>query len=568
MLYGLSETGLPSRRSRYQRRSLAVLGTNRSEALYKKCAFRLVFGLLLMPLTALAEPADGPTSDLQSALERLPSSCPDAPRTLDQTALDRLFELYRRHHFEPLWNTYAQLERLTDQLDALADDGLDPALYQPHRIRQGLQTATSDPLHRSCSDILASHAYVLALQHLSQGRLPQEQLEPVWHSPSTSETASMQRVLQIAERGLAAPEQAFDLARPAIEQYRNLRRAYVSQRDAPPPGWPNVPDGQTLRPDMNDPRVPVLRERLASEGYLDAGPALDSDHHRYDPTLVSALKRFQLHHALQADGILGAGTLAALNTTPAERLDQLRANLERFRWLASDIEADSLLVDIAGGRVIYFQGHEARWEARTQVGSAARKTPSIKSTVNRLTLNPTWTVPPTIMREDKLPKIRQDIAYLQQQQLQVIDYQGNQLDPLSVNWDAPGGIMLRQAAGPGNPLGRVAIRFPNPFAIYLHDTPSQQLFARSPRAFSSGCVRVESVMQLVELLLTDAERQRVSSLLESGTTVEFRLSRPTPILLAYWTAGADASRQPFYRPDIYQRDAALIRALDKARADF
>jgi len=169
------------------------------------------------------------------------------------------------------------------------------------------------------------------------------------------------------------------------------------------------------------------------------------------------------------------------------------------------------------------------------------------------------------MREDKLPKIRQDLAYLEQQQLQVLDPQGKQLDPASVNWSAPGAIMLRQAAGPSNPLGRVAIRFANPFSIYLHDTPSQQLFARAPRAFSSGCVRVESVMQLVELLLTDAERERVTQLLESGKTVEFRLSRPMPILLAYWTAGADASGQPFYRPDIYQRDAALIRALDKAR---
>lgn len=536
--------------------------------MYKKRAFRLLLGLLFAPSIAFAEPAEEPPTLIQSTLELLPASCPAAPGTLDQLALDRLVEFYRRHQFEPIWSSYAQLEKLTTQLDALADDGLDPALYQPQRIRQELQTATSDPLHRSCSDILASHAYLLALQHLSQGRLPQEQLEPVWHSPSMSELTSTQRVLRIADQGLADPEQAFSLARPALEQYRNLRRAYVSRRDAPLPEWPRILEGQTLRPEMSDPRVPLLRARLASEGYLEAEQLFEDLPDRYGPALVDALKRFQMHHALQADGIIGASTLATLNATPAERLDQLRANLERFRWLAGDIEADSLLVDIAGGRVIYFQGHEARWEARTQVGSAARKTPSIKSTVNRLTLNPTWTVPPTIMREDKLPKIRQDIAYLQQQQLQVIDYQGNQLDPLSVNWDAPGGIMLRQAAGPGNPLGRVAIRFPNPFAIYLHDTPSQQLFARAPRAFSSGCVRVESVMQLVELLLADAERERVASLLESGKTVEFRLSRPMPILLAYWTAGADATGQPFYRPDIYQRDAALIKALDKARAAF
>lgn len=531
--------------------------------MYKKHAFRLLFGLLLVPLTALAEPAEDPPNAIQGVLV----NCPAAPRTLDQAALDRLFELYRRHHFEPLWTSYAQLQSLITQLEALADDGLDPALYQPQRIRQQLQTATADPQQRTCSDILASHAYLSALQHLSQGRLHQQQLEPVWHSPSTGET-SPQRLLQIAEQGLTNPEQAFDQARPAIEQYRNLRKAYVRLRDAPPPVWPSIADGRTLRPGMDDPRVPLLRKRLASEGYLEFGQPFDGTNNRYSTTVANALRRFQAHHALQADGVLGAGTLAALNATPADRLDQIRANLERFRWLAGDIEANSLLVDIAGGRVIYFQDHEARWETRTQVGSAARQTPGIKSTVNRLTLNPTWTVPPTIMREDKLPKIRQDIAYLERQQLQVLDRQGKQLDPFSVDWNAPGAIMLRQAAGPSNPLGRVAIRFPNPFSIYLHDTPSQQLFAKAPRAFSSGCVRVESVMQLVELLLADSERERVTSLLESGKTVEFRLSRPTPILLAYWTAGADATGQPFYRPDIYQQDAALIRALDKARTDF
>ncbi|WP_313433343.1 L,D-transpeptidase family protein [Stutzerimonas nitrititolerans] len=534
--------------------------------MFKKRAFRLLFGLLFIPLTSLAEPVENPPEAIRGVLEHL-ESCPAVPRTLDQAALDRLSELYRRHGFEPLWTSYAQIQNLVAQLEALTDDGLDPALYQPQQVGRQLQTATADPLHRPCSDVLASHAYLLALQHLSQGRLRQEQLEPVWHSSSASETVSSQRVLQLAEQGLANPEQAFDQARPAIEQYRNLRKAYVRLRDTPAPAWPNIPAGQTLRPGMSDPRVPLLRERLASEGYLETALPLEGADDRHGPMLVEALKRFQAQHALQDDGVLGAGTLAALNATPADRLDQLRANLERFRWLAGDIEADSLLVDIAGGRVIYFRDHQARWEARTQVGRAARQTPAIKSRVNRLTLNPTWTVPPTIMREDKLPKIRQDLAYLEQQQLQVLDPQGKQLDPASVNWAAPGAIMLRQAAGPSNPLGRVAIRFANPFSIYLHDTPSQQLFARAPRAFSSGCVRVESVMQLVELLLTDAERERVTQLLESGKTVEFRLSQPMPILLAYWTAGADASGQPFYRPDIYQRDAALIRALDKARTD-
>ena len=536
--------------------------------MFKKCAVRLLFGLLLAPAAVFAEPAPLSPEPLRDTLENHAERCPEPGLAIDQQGQTRLFELYRRHHFAPLWTSYLQIEQLATQLEGLTDDGLDPSQYQPAHIRHQLQTATALPQHRSCSDILASHAYLSALDHLSRGRLPQEQLEPVWRSEAASEAAHLPRLLQIAAQGLADPTLAFEMARPSFEQYHHLRKAYARLRDAPPV-WSSIPDGPTLRPGMHDWRVPLLRDRLTSHGYLEETtqlPADVADH--YGEALTQGLRRFQAHHALQADGVLGAGTLAALNATPAQRLDQLRANLERFRWLASDVEANSLLVDIAGGRVIYIQDRKPRWEARTQVGRAARQTPSIKSVVNRLTLNPTWTVPPTIMREDKLPKIRQDIAYLQQQQLQVLDYQGKALDPLLVNWNAPGGVMLRQAAGPNNPLGRVAIRFANPFAIYLHDTPSQQLFARAPRAFSSGCVRVESVMQLVELLLTDAERERVTRLLESGKTTDFRLARPMPILLAYWTAGADATGRPFYRPDIYQRDAVLIRALDKARAGF
>ncbi|HAQ88167.1 MAG TPA: murein L,D-transpeptidase, partial [Pseudomonas sp.] len=132
-----------------------------------------------------------------------------------------------------------------------------------------------------------------------------------------------------------------------------------------------------------------------------------------------------------------------------------------------------------------------------------------------------------------------NLDYLAQHNMQVLDYQGQVLDPATVDWSNPGRILLRQAAGPDNPLGRVVIRFANPYSIYLHDTPSQGLFARSQRAFSSGCVRVESVMQLVDLLLNEDEHERVNQLLETGLTYEYRPAETTPILLAYWTAEAD-----------------------------
>jgi len=533
--------------------------------LYKKHAFRLFAPLLFTPLLACAQPGDEAPSPIQSALQMLPEACGKPLADIDPQARARLSALYGRMQFEHLWTSYAQLDELLSQLNALIDDGLDPTIYHPETIRHATHTATARPFQRECSDLLASHGYLLALQHLSQGRLPQAQNEPVWRSSEAPAHQHEEQLLNIATQALKTPRLAFDKARPALEQYRNLRTAYAKLRSAEQIRQPSIPHGTTLRPGMTDPRLPLLRQRLSVDGYLqaDAVSHSDTDNH-YNAVDEAALKAFQRHHGLQDDGVLGAETLATLNVTAGERLDQLRVNLERFRWFSRDIEAQSLLVDIAGGRVIHFHQGQPLWETRAQVGRSTRQTPAIKSSVTRLTLNPTWTIPPTILREDKLPKIRENPDYLAQQNLHVLDYQGNPLDPQLIDWNNPGNILLRQAAGPDNPLGRVAIRFANPYSIYLHDTPSQGLFGRSQRAFSSGCVRVESVMQLVNLLLADNERQRFEQLLETGKTYEFRLSKAMPILLAYWTAEADSSGQPRYRPDIYQHDRSLLAALRTA----
>nr|WP_319946123.1 L,D-transpeptidase family protein [Stutzerimonas stutzeri] len=534
--------------------------------LYKKHTSGLFFTLLLAPWLAMAEPVAESARPVQDVLQNLPNACGQPLSDLDATALARLSELYQRKHYEVLWTSYAQIDALLEQLEALANDGLEPATYHPETIRRAMHTATDEPLHRACSDVLASHAYLSALGHLAQGRLSQDRIEPVWHSADADETALAEaQLMAIARDGLKQLEHAFNKARPSLEQYNNLRKAYARLRDQPVPVWQPIPAGPALRPGMSDPRVPLLRQRLSADGYLPAAAVVPGDSDvRYSAPLVDALKAFQRRHALQDDGVLGAGTLTELNATPTDRLNQLRVNLERFRWLSADIEPRSLLVDIAGGRVIYIRDNSPRWEARTQVGRDTRQTPSIKSTVTRITLNPTWTVPPTILREDKLPQIRENLDYLAQHNMQVLDYQGQVLDPATIDWSNPGRILLRQAAGPDNPLGRLVIRFANPYSIYLHDTPSQGLFARSQRTFSSGCVRVESVMQLVDLLLSGDERERVAQLLETGQTYEYRLAEPTPILLAYWTAEADSRGLPRYRPDVYHRDRRLLAALQAA----
>ena len=521
--------------------------------MFKKYACYLSLGVLMAPLVAAVEVPLAPTPPLQLSIEQLPVACPGAPASLDDAAREQLKAFYGQRQYAPVWAVTGQLEALLGQLEGLADDGLNPASYRLDSLRAWSQQPASD-----CHEIVISHVYLQALQHLLQGRLPQQQIEPRWQ-PADSPALAADRVLALALLGLGDLPAAFQQARPALSQYQQLRTVYAQRRQQPLAEWQALASGPLLRPDRRDPRVPALAQRLVSEGYLPAQVILDDD--LYGADLVAAVKVFQQQHALQADGVVGAATLEALNVSPAQRLAQLRLNLERWRWLARDLQASGVLVNVAAAQLAYYQDFVPVWQTRTQVGRAARPTPLLKSQITRLTLNPTWTVPPTILREDKLPEIRRDLAFLDKHNLRVLDREGQLLDANSIDWNNPGSIQLRQDAGAHNPLGQVAIRFPNPFSVYLHDTPSQQLFAKAPRAFSSGCVRVEGVDSLLAWLLSPEELTTVQTRIASGKTQEYRLHQPAPLLIAYWTAEALDNGTLRYAPDIYGFDARLIAAL-------
>ena len=529
--------------------------------MFKKHACYLSICLLVAPLVATADalpdaalPVAPPilvnTAPVQQALAQLASVCPSLAPQVDAAAQSRLQAFYQQQGDVPLWSAAERRDALQTQLLLLADDGLDPTHYS--------LPAPDTTANVLCSDIASSRQYLQALQDLHYGRLQQSRFEPLWHSQPPAHDPSTE-VLAFAAVGLQDMAQAFDQARPSADLYRSLRNAYSSVRLQPLPHWDPIASGPLLRPGMDDPRVPELARRLHSGGYLASEPKGAGTQYRTE--LVTAVKAFQLSHSLQADGVIGAGTVTELNISPMIRREQLRINLERFRWLAQDLEPEGVLVNVAAAQLSVYQSGIPVWQTRLQVGRAERQTPLLKSRITRLTLNPTWTIPPTIMREDKLPAIRLNPEYLRQQNLQVLDAEGHPLAPEQIDWARPGNILLRQEAGPRNPLGKIVMRFPNPYSVYLHDTPSQPLFTKGPRAFSSGCVRVEQPLLLRDLLVTPAERARTDELLATGVTHEFRLATPVPVLLGYWTVEVDRQGSLVYAPDIYARDLALMKAM-------
>ncbi|RTL31830.1 MAG: hypothetical protein EKK55_00215 [Rhodocyclaceae bacterium] len=503
------------------------------------------------------EPATGDSALALRIEQRLRERAAMADET---TALFYLARAYR-----PVWTEPARAEALLAAVDALRGHGLDPADFAPLRLRAALP-AEADPDRAAERELLFTDTLAALLFQLRYGKVDPHALYREWNftpPPNPYERAGeLARVLQAPDLAAAVEAQA-----PDLPLYRALRAELLAQQGLLAGGdWPRVAAGPTLKPGARSARVPSLRARLAAAGesVLDA-----RDKSHYDEALVEAVERFQAAHGLQADGVLGAQTLEALNASPAQRVAQIRANLERLRWVAGDLQGDRLLVDIVGYHADLVLDGQPVWASRVIVGKPRRRTPSLLDSVTHLVLNPKWVVPPTILREDVIPGAARNPSYLANRRMRVVDRSGQTVDPSTIDWSGArqSGFPYRieQQSGASGSLGRIKFSLSNPYVIYLHDTNTRSLFKRAERALSSGCVRVEKPEELAVVLLADAERwsaQALQAALDSGRTRTLDVGRDVKVLLHYATAALDDAGKVLLRNDIYGYDAAIVAALD------
>ncbi len=484
-------------------------------------------------------------------------------------------DFYAARNYAPVWTEPGRIDELLALLATAETHGLDSEDYYLSALKAIRQRVdrTDDAGLAASFDLLLTESLIRFGYHQRFGKVNPQRMEPTWNF--TRQFRPGQAPLRTLTDAVAAPSLAGFLGQwlDRAPLYKTLQDKLAEYRGlAVLGGWPTLPDGPVLKPGGTDGRLPMLRARLVIAGDL---PRTTADSGVYTGELANGVRHFQERHGLAPDGAVGGRTLAAMNVPVEARIDQLRLTLERARWVLDDTAGEVVIVNVAGYEVFAARDGQPFWRRRAVVGTQARETPIFKGQMTYLELNPTWTVPPTILREDLLPKVRRDSEYLRRQNLRVLDPQGRPVNAAAINWQAVGDrppYIFRQGPGPSNALGRIKFLFPNGHSIYLHDTPSRELFNQAERNFSSGCIRVEDPLSLAEIVLADPvrwNRLALDAAIATGKTLTVRLPKPWPVLILYWTAELDADGDVRFLPDVYHRDPPLLQALKGAVAiDF
>lgn len=447
--------------------------------------------------------------------------------------------------------------------------GLDPADYGTHELARRLDAAAAPETFER--DLTA--AMLRYLSDLHRGRTlpghPPDYSPPEYVAPFDP-GAWLARTL--AEGRL---EDAVAAAAPSLPLYRRVQATLAEYRALARshPHWPAlppVPQGG-ISPGGRYAGADLLRERLHLLGDLDEGaPAASAK--TYTAELAPALRRFQSRHGLVEDGVLGADTVAALSVPLAWRIVQLELTLERLRWLPRLPPGRSILVNVPAYRLWAFDGLEADAEPvldmRVIVGKAEKTpTPLFVDQMRHLDFNPYWNVPRSIAVEEIIPKLARNPGWLRQNGMELVAANGKVLRASAAGHLAAlraGTARVRQRPGARNALGGVKFGMPNPMHIYLHSTPSPELFGRARRDLSHGCIRVEHPVALAQFVLADPQQwdaDAVTAAIASGRTRTVNLPAPVPVVLFYATAITDRDGRALFADDIYGRDAKLIEAL-------
>ncbi|MGA9269377.1 MAG: L,D-transpeptidase family protein [Lutimonas sp.] len=529
---------------------------------------------LLFLLVFLSTPAFAQNPSVEEILESRIHGEPEKDVQVGGQVLFSQIEVpqfYTNRNYELAWTNQKNVRDLLESIESAYDEGLDPEDYHYQRIESLLEKKKSSSLTNSEKadlDLLMTDALILYASHLLEGKLEQSDLRAKWDVEKNARPENVDSLLTVTLHNKQV-KPALQRMKPAHYMYTLMKLHLKKLRtEAEEGGWPQVSEGETLKKDMDDPRILEIREFLTATGDLNSTAV--NQESLFDEELEIAVKKFQTRHGLTADGAIGKGTIEQMQVPIEKRIEQIKLNLERLRWIFHHPDEDFLIVNIAGFHVRRITDRNEVFNSRVIVGKYHHESPVFKGKMQYIVMNPTWTLPYSIATNETLPKLKKDPGYLAAKHMEVMDRNGKILNASTIDWSqySRGNFpfIIRQKAGPWNALGEVKFIFPNKYSVYLHDTPSRSLFERQDRAFSHGCIRTEDKWGLLMSLMDDPEvwnMEKINEILESGETTKIDLPEPINIYLVYLTAAADKENNLYFFKDVYKRDDKVARELDK-----
>lgn len=471
---------------------------------------------------------------------------------------------YSERNYEPAWTKQKLREGLFRSISKAPEEGLFFEDYHGQYLEESLSNLSDlNEDEKNNLEILLTANFLKYANHLSSGKLEPKQLYKIWDIESNKpnlinklkEAISEENVEEIIE-ALAPTHIIYSGLKKSLEEHRQLlgeEKEIIT-----------IEKGKNIKIGDTSSRLRLITKRLEQLEYLEDYKKDSTNVYHED--LQKVIEVFQKDYGIETDGEIGAKTIEALNLTAEDRYNKILVNLERWRWYPRDLGDHYFIVNIPGFTLNVVENEDTIANHRVMVGTEARKTPVFSDEIEHIVYNPTWTIPPTIKNNDVIPAAKRDNSYLHKKNISVFDSSGKKLVPSEIKWDENSKkYTYRQESGSTNPLGQVKIIYPNKHLIYLHDTPSQELFKKDTRAQSSGCVRVEDVLELAEYLIDDQEKynkKKIDEILISGKTTTIKVNKKVKVHHFYWTAWREENKIQF-ADDIYKLDNEILQKLNQ-----
>ena len=542
--------------------------------------FLLVIQLFFLKLVAFAQD-QSVTNEIRTLLEGDSTYLNIIFNDSPLHSPSELFSFYSDRAFEPSWSVNQILTCNALELRLLIQqaefEGLVPEDYHLEGLNPFFEKFFNGtpltPLELAKVDFLLSDAFILYANHIYSGKVHPEHINGSWEIIQKVNEPKVLEKLNLAVTQNEVRTQIFGL-HPKFAIYKRMRQSMIKyldlQKEQVDEKWETIKIKDAIELSQANPQINTIRKRLLFWADLDDYQVQEGNGDIYDSLLMEGVKNFQQRNGLQADGVLGKATIEALNKNPKELIKQVSVNMERLRWLPDTTVNEFILVNIANYGMDYIREMDTLLHSNAIVGKTYRKTPVFNAGMSYLVFSPTWTVPPTILKNDVIPAVKKNLNYLTAKNMRILDFSGQEINPSTINWKSVNGnnfkYMVRQDPGKDNALGQVKFMFPNKHNVYIHDTPSRTLFSKEDRALSSGCIRIQKPFELAKLLLADQPDwtdELIKKAMSSSKAESVSLTRKIPVIILYLTFWTDSKGKEQVRKDIYSRDDELFLLLQK-----